>query len=63
MTEMIEYVIIIYSASNWIFFSYVLNKDVPILCLIGFAISCLNAVLPMVILINYKKFSCLYFYH
>lgn len=47
MTELIEYVLPIFAASNWLFFYYVTGEQGPVTCVIGVAISCLNFILPM----------------
>lgn len=48
MTEMIEYILPIFAASNWVFYSYVTEEFAPVTCVIGLIISLLNAFLPMV---------------
>mmetsp|Transcript_4056 Transcript_4056/g.359 ORF Transcript_4056/g.359 Transcript_4056/m.359 type:complete len:159 (-) Transcript_4056:45-521(-) len=56
MTEMIEYILPIFAASNWVFYSYVTEEFAPVTCVIGLIISLLNAFLPME-LINTKLFK------
>jgi hypothetical protein len=49
MTEMIEYILPLFSGSNFIFFVYISNDDAraPYIALIGIGLGLLHAFLPM----------------
>lgn len=61
MTEMIEYMLPIYAASNWLFFSFTSGEDAPVTCIIGLIVSVVNFALPMVIKYIFLNKILIYF--